>query len=76
MRKCRVCRCTEEDGCMGGCGWVEADLCSTCEETIAVLCAYMDVAHRFIPSRLMKEATARYREEALAVVALANEATS
>lgn len=32
---CRVCGCSDEDGCEGGCRWVENDLCSSCtgEET-------------------------------------------
>lgn len=27
---CRVCGCTEERACEGGCSWVEPDLCSAC----------------------------------------------
>jgi ParB/RepB/Spo0J family partition protein len=27
---CRVCGCTEDNACEGGCSWVEADLCSSC----------------------------------------------
>jgi hypothetical protein len=27
---CRVCGCTDLDGCGGGCSWVESDLCSAC----------------------------------------------
>lgn len=29
-RTCRVCGCTDEWGCDGGCLWVEEDLCSQC----------------------------------------------
>lgn len=29
-RRCRVCGCTDEWACEGGCYWVEEDLCSTC----------------------------------------------
>lgn len=29
-RKCRVCGCTWNDACEGGCYWVEKDLCSRC----------------------------------------------
>ncbi len=31
-RSCRVCGCTDEYGCDGGCGWVDGmqDLCTTC----------------------------------------------
>ena len=28
---CRVCGCTEQNPCPGGCHWVEHDLCSACE---------------------------------------------
>jgi len=31
-RTCRVCGCTDEDACEGGCEWVEDDLCSRCAE--------------------------------------------
>ncbi len=31
-RKCRVCGCTNERGCPGGCWWVGPDLCSSCVE--------------------------------------------
>ena len=29
-RSCRVCGCTDERPCPGGCSWVEPDLCSRC----------------------------------------------
>ena len=29
-RKCRVCGCTWNNACPGGCYWVEWDLCSKC----------------------------------------------
>jgi len=29
-RVCRVCGCTEERACWGGCFWVEADMCNAC----------------------------------------------
>ena len=28
---CRVCGCSEEYPCEGGCWWIEEDLCSACE---------------------------------------------
>jgi len=28
--ECRVCGCTNEQGCPGGCVWAEPDLCSRC----------------------------------------------
>jgi hypothetical protein len=27
---CRECGCSQDDGCRGGCAWVESDLCSAC----------------------------------------------
>lgn len=30
VRSCRVCGCTDEIACPGGCSWVSADLCSSC----------------------------------------------
>jgi hypothetical protein len=31
VRRCRVCGCTDEEGCLEGCYWVAEDLCSSCE---------------------------------------------
>jgi len=31
---CRVCGCTDDMACPGGCYWVEPDLCSRCAETV------------------------------------------
>lgn len=31
-RTCRVCGCTDDHACPGGCSWVEEDLCSACVE--------------------------------------------
>jgi len=42
VRTCRVCRCTDAQGCRAGCYWSAADLCSTCHTVIdAVLEWYM-----------------------------------
>lgn len=30
LQTCRICGCTDEDGCPEGCYWVEEDLCSNC----------------------------------------------
>ena len=30
VRRCRVCGCTDDHACPGGCYWVEEDLCSEC----------------------------------------------
>lgn len=31
-QKCRVCGCTWDHACDGGCYWVKEDLCSSCAE--------------------------------------------
>lgn len=35
VRACRVCGCTDDRACPGGCSWVAADLCSRCETSPA-----------------------------------------
>ena len=37
VRVCRVCGCTDDHACPGGCYWVEEDLCSACAELPARL---------------------------------------
>lgn len=32
MPACRVCGCTKENACPGGCSWVGVGLCSRCED--------------------------------------------
>lgn len=32
---CRVCGCTDDEACEGGCHWVEPGLCSACQDTPA-----------------------------------------
>ena len=32
--KCRICGCSDEHACPGGCYWVEDDLCSRCDKAI------------------------------------------
>lgn len=32
QRRCRVCGCTDYNGCACGCFWVEDDLCSACAD--------------------------------------------
>lgn len=31
LRTCRVCGCTDDDGCCEGCWWAAPGLCSSCE---------------------------------------------
>lgn len=36
MKECRVCGCTDNDPCAGGCSWAKgSDLCSSCAEIMA-----------------------------------------
>lgn len=28
--RCRACGCTDDRACLGGCDWVDDDLCSNC----------------------------------------------
>lgn len=45
--KCRICECTDFDGCAsdeGGCRWVESDLCSTCAEISIALAEWFQAA--------------------------------
>jgi hypothetical protein len=30
-RACRVCGCTQDNGCEGGCSWIEWDICDMCQ---------------------------------------------
>jgi len=32
-RICRICGCTQNNTCLGGCWWVDVDLCSSCAES-------------------------------------------
>lgn len=34
QRRCRVCGCTDYNGCICGCSWVAGDLCSECYELL------------------------------------------
>lgn len=34
ITRCRICGCTNYRACLGGCYWVEPDLCSQCEKEI------------------------------------------
>jgi hypothetical protein len=43
VRTCRVCGCTDDHACEGGCWWVDADLCSACSApTVAETIGYDD----------------------------------
>lgn len=44
---CRVCGCTDERACEGGCSWVEPDLCSQCQLRI-----FEDLMRRLQPMTL------------------------
>lgn len=44
VRVCRVCHCTDDDACLGGCAWFDVDLCTTCAEMIQFVGDYMHTA--------------------------------
>ncbi len=33
-RSCKVCGCTDNNACEGGCYWIAEDLCSQCEDKL------------------------------------------
>lgn len=39
-QSCRVCGCTQDNACEGGCYWVEDDLCNRCAEKMSELNSY------------------------------------
>jgi hypothetical protein len=46
-RKCRICECTDFDGCAsedGGCSWIQDDVCSTCGEIAEALLVWFQEA--------------------------------
>jgi hypothetical protein len=44
--RCRVCGCTEIDACANGCGWVDEDLCITCNNAVLAVGDWMENARR------------------------------
>lgn len=55
---CRVCGCTQDNACPGGCYWVEDDLCSSCFQNPKIQCAirhselpYLSIKKRRMPCR-------------------------
>jgi hypothetical protein len=36
-RACRVCGCTDDNPCAGGCGWAGEDLCTNCVDKVPAL---------------------------------------
>ena len=45
-RRCRVCGCTNNRACPGGCSWVAIDLCSRCAVEIGAMLAERKEAGR------------------------------
>lgn len=44
---CRICKCTGERGCPGGCGWADKahTLCSICQSMIVEMMGYLDLCY-------------------------------
>lgn len=53
--RCRVCGCTEVEPCEPPCSWVEADLCSGCQEAVEALHEWFVGAHRPSRAALLRE---------------------
>ena len=45
VRSCRKCGCTDPHGCLEGCWWVEADLCSQCAGEDALGASFLNPAY-------------------------------
>jgi hypothetical protein len=55
LKRCRVCSCNHFHPCEPPCGWTEPDLCSNCAETVAVIMAWAEAAHRPNKTALWRE---------------------
>jgi hypothetical protein len=54
--KCRVCGCTEQRACDGGCSWVNgADICSICAAAVEALRNWLERSNRPSWSALKRE---------------------
>lgn len=55
VQQCRICACTQENACPGGCSWVDASLCDRC-----VLTSYHHaVMPRWLWKRIKESAKAQ-----------------
>ncbi len=76
LDRCRVCGCTEEEACPGGCHWLIPGLCSQCDELFLLVDhaggAVVDAAAAFQQAVALSAAPAtvrRSRAELFAAVA-------
>lgn len=56
--RCRICGCTWDRACPGGCGWAEDGLCTVCAEFRDVLRQYAECVRRISAAslgRLLRE---------------------
>lgn len=53
--RCRVCGCTDERACAGGCSWVDGDICSGCFRVAEALREWMESANRASWAALRRE---------------------
>lgn len=57
LTRCRVCGCTQADGCPSGCGWVAGeDLCTGCDKAANALSQWLNGARRANKAALWREA--------------------
>jgi hypothetical protein len=70
---CRVCGCTDENACAGGCVWIEPGLCSICALTAEALREWVQRA--VIPNmaalceEVLRDIAAEDSDEPLIIVA-------
>lgn len=63
LTRCRVCGCTQADGCPGGCEWVDDDLCSVCSDAADALAAWIYGTRRANKTGLWREAIDKLERE-------------
>lgn len=63
LTRCRVCGCTEADGCPEGCERVDDDLCSVCGTAADALAAWIYGVRRANKTGLWREAIDKLERE-------------
>ena len=57
LQRCRVCGCTQVDGCNPPCGWIAGeDLCTTCYDAAQAVFTWLNSARRVNWAGLRREA--------------------
>lgn len=53
-RVCRICGCTWNNACPGGCYWVEKDLCSECVGEVNIMAKYTEQEEKELNQQLVR----------------------